>query len=100
MLRLIFALAISFIVAVGLGSVAHSAPQCNKRDNVLELLAKKYKETPVAIGVTNTGGLVELLTAKNGSWTIILTTPRGMSCLAATGEGWYFMDETTTEPAA
>lgn len=100
MLNLIFALAISFIVAAGLGSVAHGASQCNERDNVLELLAKKYQETPIAIGVTNTGGLLEVLTAKNGSWTMIVTTARGMSCLAAAGEGWYFMDETTTEPEA
>lgn len=100
MLKLIFAITISFIVAAGLGSVAHSAPQCNERDDVLELLAKKYQETPIAIGVTNTGGLLEVLTAKNGSWTMIVTTALGMSCLAAAGEGWYFMDESTTEPKA
>ena len=43
-------------------TMAQAQPQCNERDNVLALLAKKYKETPIAAGVTNTGGLVEVLT--------------------------------------
>ena len=43
-------------------AMAQAQPQCNERDNVLALLAKKYKETPIAAGVTNTGGLVEVLT--------------------------------------
>ncbi len=35
------------------------------------------------------GALVELLTTKDGTtWTIILTSPQGRSCLIASGEGW------------
>lgn len=64
-------------------------PQCNTRDYVLSLLAGKYKEAPVAVGVTNAGSLVEVLSTGTGStWTIIVTTPQGMSCLIAAGEGW------------
>jgi hypothetical protein len=56
---------------------------------VLSLLASKYKEAPVAVGVTNTGGLVEVLSSGDGAtWTIIITTPEGWSCLVAYGEGW------------
>lgn len=67
-------------------------PQCNERDNVLDLLAKKYQEVPVGIGITNTGGLVEVLTdAKGGTWTIIVTTPQGMSCLVAAGKDWQWI---------
>ncbi len=66
-------------LVTGFTFVATSAmaqPQCNERDNVLDLLAKKYQETPIAAGVTNTGGLVEVLTdIKSGTWTIIVTTP-------------------------
>ena len=76
-------------------------PQCNERERVLELLAKKYKESPVAAGVTNTGGLVEVLTdGKGGTWTIIVTTPQGMSCLVAAGEGWRSMQQVAVEPEA
>ncbi len=82
-------------------AIAQSQPQCNERDNVLELLAKKYQETPIAAGVTNTGGLVEVLTDhKSGTWTIIVTTPQGMSCLVAAGEGWRNMEQISLEPEA
>lgn len=96
------------IVTLGVGfaflastAMAQAQPQCNERDNVLELLAKKYKETPIAAGVTNTGGLVEVLTDhKSGTWTIIVTTPQGMSCLVAAGEGWRNMKQISLEPEA
>ena len=75
--------------------------QCNKRDNVLSLLANKYKEAPVAVGVTNTGGLVEVLSTGDGNtWTIIVTTPQGMSCLVAAGEGWRAVEHASVEPEA
>lgn len=81
-----WALGVGFALA---SSAAAAQPQCNERAHVLDLLAKKYKEAPVAAGVTNSGGLVEVLTdAKGGTWTIIVTTPQGMSCLVAAGEGW------------
>jgi len=73
-------------------------PQCNERDNVLELLAKKYQEIPIAAGVTNTGGLVEVLNdPKTGTWTIIVSTPQGMSCLVAAGEGWRWFKQEKLE---
>jgi hypothetical protein len=33
---------------------------------VLEVLRQKHNEAPVALGVTRTGGLVEVLTSGNG----------------------------------
>lgn len=94
-------LAFSFLFVVSTADAQQ--PQCNERDNVLALLAKKYKEIPIAAGVTNTGGLVEVLTDGNGgTWTIIVTTPQGMSCLVAAGEGWRNMrqDRSKLDPEA
>ncbi len=72
-----------------LASPAAGHPQCDDREAVLEKLAKKYQEAPVAVGVTSSGGLVEVLTTSDGStWTIIVTTTDGISCLVAAGEGW------------
>ena len=91
-------------LGVGFALVASGAmaqPQCNERENVLELLAKKYQEKPIAAGVTNTGGLVEVLTdTKGGTWTIIVTTPQGVSCLVAAGEGWRNMEQIAMDPEA
>ena len=73
---------------------------CNPRTDVLGHLAKKYGETPVAIGVTNKGGLVEVLTTGDGNtWTIIVSQPNGTSCMVAAGEGWRTKDYDAAELA-
>lgn len=62
---------------------------CGSRSTVVENLAERYQELPVAIGVTSGGGLVEVLSSSDGeTWTIIVSTPEGVSCLIAAGEGW------------
>ncbi len=76
--------------ALGAGPAA-----CNKRDVVLKHLASKYSEQPVALGIANNGGVIEVLTNGNGStWTIIVTLPDGMSCLLAAGENWESLSKT------
>lgn len=55
---------------------------------MLALLAGKYDEVPSAIGIASGGGLVEVLTSDSGSWTIIVTSPHGQSCVVAAGEAW------------
>ena len=88
-------LATTLVATAFLGSLeavaqGQSQPQqCDQRTKVLGHLAHKYKEAPVAVGVTSSGGLVEILTTNDGeTWTIILSTPNGTSCLVAAGEGW------------
>jgi len=62
---------------------------CNDRTEVLGHLAKKYQEEPVAVGVSNKGTLIEVLSTGDGqTWTIIASTPQGKSCVIAAGEGW------------
>ncbi len=62
---------------------------CYQRDKIVSLLAAKFKEVPVAIWVNNKGRLVEVLSSEHGdTWTIILTTPEGLSCVVTAGEGW------------
>ncbi len=65
-------------------------PICLPRVDVLNQLAQRYGEAPVAAGLTNGGsGMVEVLTTGDGrTWTIIVTSPQGLSCLVAAGQGW------------
>lgn len=89
---IIGSLLLSFLLMFIGDAYAQSQPQCNERDNVLALLAKKYQEIPIAAGVTSTGSLIEVLTDSKGeTWTIIVTSPRGMSCLVTAGEGWRWI---------
>ncbi len=81
---LVFAAALTVASSEGMAQVT-----CNQRDNVLGHLAQKYQEVPIALGVTNRGGLVEVLSTGDGkTWTIIISTPDGQSCMVAAGEGW------------
>ena len=82
-----------------LAGPAAAQPVCRERGEVVEHLARKYQEAPVAMGVTSGGKLVEVLTDHKGdTWTIIVTTPQGMSCLVATGEGWRIPSTERAKP--
>ena len=88
---------IVFLAVFLLAAPAVAQPQCDDRAKVLAHLATKYQESSVAIGVTSSGGLVEVLNSPEGkTWTIIVTTPQGMTCLLAAGDGWQ---ELKAEPA-
>lgn len=93
-------LAVGAVVTL-VSSSALAAPQCNSRDAVLEVLADKYSEAPIAVGVANNGGLVEVLSTGDGkTWSIIITSPKGVSCLVAAGEGWRALEQIALDPEA
>ncbi len=99
----IVALGLLAVGALPLGSdpaLAQGAPAvCRARDGLRSQLESKYGEVPVAIGVAD-GQLIELLTAKDGiTWTIILTSPKGLSCLIASGEGWRPLVPVSNDPS-
>ena len=90
------------VVAVwSLPAQAQQQPPCADRSAFLKHLSANYKEAPVAMGLTANGGLLEVVASKNGSWTIIVTTPNGMSCGVASGMSWENTDEMKiTDPGA
>jgi hypothetical protein len=80
---------------------AIAAGNCGKRANLLQHLKNKFGENPVAIGVTDNGGVVEILASENGStWTLIVTMPYGESCMIATGKYWETAPQVRFEPKA
>jgi len=86
------------LVAAALGpTAAHAAPQiCGARAELLAELTKRYSEAPVAVGLSNGGALVEVLTNDSGStWTILVSQPDGTSCLVASGEAWQELRRAT-----
>lgn len=85
--------------AILLGAVAavptpaRADPQiCGARTEILAELTKRYSEAPVAVGLANSGVLVEVLSSDKGAtWTIIVSQPNGTSCLVAAGKEWQDM---------
>ena len=53
------------------------------------------------MGLTTSGKVLEVVVSAGGSWTIIVTTPSGISCGVASGESWKDMSpEGEEEPKA
>ena len=70
-------------------SAAVAQVSCGQRDKIVEWLAVEYKEAPIATGVTSKGRLIEVLSTHDGdTWTVIVTSPDGDSCVIASGQGW------------
>ena len=55
-----------FVAAFSLPAAAQQQAACAKRGDVLKHLSAEYTEAPVAIGLANNGGVVEVLSSKKG----------------------------------
>ena len=72
---------------------------CSERGKFLERLATGYEESPVAMGLASNGSVLEILASDGGTWTIIVTTPAGKSCVVASGEAWEEVPFLLSAPA-
>jgi len=91
-------LALGAAVSV-MASAVSAEPRCGARKTLVKQLERKYQETSIAIGVGNDGKLVEVLSnGDGGTWTIIATSPAGISCLVAAGRKWRSIDRTALDP--
>ncbi len=91
------------VVFILLSANASAQVPCTHRDKIVPWFAEKFKEIPVFVALDSRGGLVEVLSSKHGhTWTIIVTSPDGVSCVVAAGENWRTQrDEVRqTEPQA
>jgi hypothetical protein len=69
-------------------TLAQQAP-CTERTAILKQLSAQYSEAPVAMGLANNGGVIELLHSNDRTtWTLIITMPDGMTCPIAAGQSW------------
>lgn len=95
--RLILALSLLGLLAAG-PALGVDDSDCPEREHVLNYLSEQYHEDPIAMGVANNGDLIEVLSARNGeTWTILVTTPRGRSCLVAAGHDWQDLPDVIAE---
>ncbi|MGO4173481.1 hypothetical protein [Bosea sp. TAF32] len=65
----------------------HETP-CAERAHVAEKLRETFGERMVGSGLTDSGVLFELYVGPASTWTLLATTPAGVSCLVGAGEAW------------
>jgi hypothetical protein len=79
------------LLSLALASPAYAAPTCGPRQAVVAALKGNFGESVVARGYSAdpSGQIAAVMetwvNATNGSWTVLMTTPAGVSCIAASG---------------
>ncbi len=74
--------------------LAQSGQNCAPRDVVVDRLAEKYGETRQSMGLGANNAVVEVFASdSSGSWTIIVTSASGVSCLVASGQAFEELAE-------
>lgn len=64
---------------------------CGDRAEIFGSLETKYRERPRFLGLIAGGMALEILTAPSGTWTALITSPRGKTCAIWFGRYWRDM---------
>ena len=81
--------AVVALAVIGAGASQAAARNMCMKHADLEVVLEKHKESQAAIGVASNGSLVEVYATADGStWSIVMTNPRGISCVVAIGQDW------------
>lgn len=76
------------------GAASAQPRACAPRDVVLDRLAVRYGEARKAIGLGANAQMVEVFASEDsGTWTIIVTSPSGLTCLIASGSAFEAMTD-------
>jgi len=86
-------------LAGGLAAPASAQSACVAHDKLTQMLDGKYSERPVAVGLEASGRLFEVFAADDGAtWTMVITTPEGSSCVIAVGNEWQTPQQLAFDP--
>lgn len=79
--------------ALAVASTCAQASNCALRTDVIERLQSKYSEALVAGGLQGTQNVQTMVevwaSGETGTFTVILTNPKGISCVVATGTDFF-----------
>jgi hypothetical protein len=78
----------TMLAAAVTASSATAQTACGDHDQIVTALGNKYKESPRAYGLVGQSYLLELFTSKEGSWTMLMSPPHGLTCILASGLSW------------
>lgn len=73
---------------------AQQTRNCGPRDLVVTRLAEGYGETRKSMGLGANNTVIEVFASdESGTWTIVVTTPNGVTCLVASGQAFETLAE-------
>ena len=76
-------------LVLALATPAEAQMACGARDAVVAKLGQVYGEVRRGGGLAGPTAMFELWVSEaTGTWTILMTTPDGLSCVMVVGDGW------------
>ena len=85
----IIALAAIAASLIWASEAAQAQMVCGKRADMVRHLSEKYGETRRSMGLAEGRGVVELYASEEtGSWTILITSPQGTTCMMVAGQAF------------
>ncbi len=98
-LRIFGTVILALCLLLGAGTAARAQPACLAHQEMTDLLRVKYAETQIAVGFSESGRLIEVFsTADGATWTLVVTTPKGKSCVLIAGESWDIRHQVAEGP--
>ena len=62
---------------------------CHRYEEIRKELDTHYAEAPVSLGLQTNGNMLQVFASRERrTWTIVSTSPTGLACIVAAGEGW------------
>lgn len=71
---------------------AQAQTPCTGLPDALAALAARYDEAPRVSGLMANGQLLIVTASEAGGFTVMLVTPEGLACMAASGEGFALVE--------
>ncbi|MGB5864984.1 MAG: hypothetical protein WBG95_11880 [Sulfitobacter sp.] len=79
----------ALFIILGTQTSAQTPRNCGSRDVIVDRLASGFGETRQSVGIGSNNAMVEVFASSDsGSWTILVTSPSGVSCLVASGQSF------------
>ena len=82
----------SMILALCLAAPAQAQTPCTGLPDARAALAARYAEAPHVSGLMANGQLMIITASEAGGFTVMLVTPDGQACMAASGEGFGLIE--------
>lgn len=83
-------IALVLLLAVGWPVPSTAIGHCRLRDTYLSFLYKNHDESVIAGGQLPDGRRIELLISDGGSFTMLISSAAGLSCIVFSGQDWEF----------
>ncbi len=84
-----FAAALALALALGFTAPVQAQMTCGTRDSIIAQIIDRYGEVRRGFGLSGPAAIFEIWASEaTGTWTILKTTPDGLSCVMVVGDGW------------